>query len=51
MINLGKAFEFYMLYENKDWHGLIKLVCESLVGGTKGDALYAEVLPIVGKYL
>lgn len=47
---MGKAFEFYALYNAKDWDGLLKLACESVVGGVKGDALFSEIKPILDKF-
>ena len=47
---MGKAFEFYMLYEAKNWEGLFKLACDSVFGMTRGDAVYNELKPILDKY-
>lgn len=51
MIILGKAFEFYMLYEKKDFRGLLRLTCDSILGMAKGEQLFNELVVVLDKYV
>ena len=51
MVTLGKAFDFYHLYVSKDWEGMFQLVCESVLGMTRGDALFNELKPLLDKHI